>query len=302
MSLKEDHCATLIALVSLNPFLLLSASLLVLQLLSDELCAPLFGRPAIPTPEASPLLMLGSLWLVALVNTVILGILVRRAQFGGWKLAWTVVVISFGIGELLNQVEALFFGQSVGVGPRHAFLFMTSGLLSRVLWAPLAVWGLGRWEQPPESREPLPFPGWIRFLGLAFLAYPVIYFAFGAVASQAPALQDYYAEYFRSHSQAGLAALIALQMARGLVWVGLGWLMLACESRVGWSAALLMAAVFSLLSTIVLVIPNPFMPGPVRWVHFWEVTSSNFLFGLLTTRILTSRRLWSYHKMAHASS
>ena len=46
------------------------------------------------------------------------------------------------------------------------------------------------------------------------------------------------------------------------------------------SGVLAVGTVFTLLSGVApLLIPNPYFPDVVRWAHFCEVTSSNFLFG-----------------------
>jgi hypothetical protein len=48
----------------------------------------------------------------------------------------------------------------------------------------------------------------------------------------------------------------------------------------GWSAALSVGLTFTILSGVAtLILPNPFFPDAVRWAHFCEVTSSNFVFG-----------------------
>ena len=49
-----------------------------------------------------------------------------------------------------------------------------------------------------------------------------------------------------------------------------------------WSGALAVGLAFTLVSGVAtLIIPNPFFPDSVRWVHFGEVTSSNFVFGVV---------------------
>ena len=53
----------------------------------------------------------------------------------------------------------------------------------------------------------------------------------------------------------------------------------------GWprlSGALPVGALFALLSRVApLIIPNPYFPDAVRWMHFYEVASSNSVFGAL---------------------
>ena len=41
--------------------------------------------------------------------------------------------------------------------------------------------------------------------------------------------------------------------------------------------------------TALLLLPNPYMPEPVRMAHLAETASSNFIFGLLVGCLLTER-------------
>ena len=48
------------------------------------------------------------------------------------------------------------------------------------------------------------------------------------------------------------------------------------------SSALIVGLLFTLLSGVApLLMPNPYFPDAVRWMHFMEVTSSNFVFGAI---------------------
>ena len=59
------------------------------------------------------------------------------------------------------------------------------------------------------------------------------------------------------------------------------------------SGALTVGALFALLSGVApLLMPNPYFPDSVRWAHFCEVTSSNFLFGVIVAW------LWGEPKLA----
>lgn len=59
-----------------------------------------------------------------------------------------------------------------------------------------------------------------------------------------------------------------------------------------WKGALAVGLAFTLLSGVApLVMPNPYFPDAVRWVHFGEVVSSNFVFGALVGLIWGKPRL-----------
>jgi hypothetical protein len=52
--------------------------------------------------------------------------------------------------------------------------------------------------------------------------------------------------------------------------------------------ALAIGVTFALLGNVQLLLPNPYMPEPVRMAHLLETASSNFLFGLLVGWLMTT--------------
>jgi hypothetical protein len=63
------------------------------------------------------------------------------------------------------------------------------------------------------------------------------------------------------------------------------------------SGALAAGAVFALLSGVApLLMPNPYFPDVVRWAHFCETSSSNFVFAALVAW------LWGQPKLVHANA
>jgi hypothetical protein len=54
--------------------------------------------------------------------------------------------------------------------------------------------------------------------------------------------------------------------------------------------ALAIALLFSVVMNSQLLLPNPFMPEPVRMTHLIETASSNFIFGAIVGWLLTVRR------------
>ncbi|MGD2250203.1 MAG: hypothetical protein PVF58_17515 [Candidatus Methanofastidiosia archaeon] len=51
-------------------------------------------------------------------------------------------------------------------------------------------------------------------------------------------------------------------------------------------AGLVVALLFSVLMGALLLLPNPFMPPQMRFAHFVEVVSSNFVFGWIVVWVL----------------
>ncbi|HET9469724.1 MAG TPA: hypothetical protein VFO24_01390, partial [Usitatibacter sp.] len=53
-----------------------------------------------------------------------------------------------------------------------------------------------------------------------------------------------------------------------------------------WKGAAAVGAAFAVVSGVApLVVPTPYMPDAVRWVHFFEVSITNFFFGALMAAI-----------------
>jgi len=67
---------------------------------------------------------------------------------------------------------------------------------------------------------------------------------------------------------------------RGPLFVALCLLLVRMVRLAGAKGALAVGMMFTIISGVApLLMPNPFFPDAVRWAHFCEVSSSNFLFG-----------------------
>ena len=86
--------------------------------------------------------------------------------------------------------------------------------------------------------------------------------------------------------------LIALQLlVRGPVFVACCLLLVRMLGLPGSKAALAVGTAFALVSGVApLMVPNPFLPDAVRWVHFAEVVSSNLVFGAVVVWIWKASR------------
>jgi len=91
-----------------------------------------------------------------------------------------------------------------------------------------------------------------------------------------------------------MGTIVALQLLiRGPVFVLLCLALMRMLNLSRVSGALAVGIVFTLLSGVApLLMPNPVFPDSVRWVHFCEVTSENFLFGAIVAW------LWGPQKLA----
>jgi hypothetical protein len=193
----------------------------------------------------------------------------------------------YGVKTFSSQLETWWFVQDSFVIPAMLPHLFAMTLPLCVGWTGLVVWALG----PRESLVPALIPGvsWPRVLAAGALLYPVLFFGFGyGVAWQNPAVRAYYGgpaeplpvvEHF-----AALFAhdplVLPFEMARGLLWVALGWGVWRGTPGPWWVGALLYAAMMALIQNDLHLLPNPLMPAEVRLWHFVETSSSNFLFAL----------------------
>jgi len=130
------------------------------------------------------------------------------------------------------------------------------------------------------------------------LCYVVIYFTFGYfLAWKNPAVRAYYHGTdpggFLTQIKSVVVEtpwLVALQFARGLLWVFIALPIVRMMKGERWEIALAVALCFAVFMSSLLLLPNPLMPTEVRMAHLVETATSNFLFGCLLVFVLLSRR------------
>jgi hypothetical protein len=208
--------------------------------------------------------------------TAALTVLALRSDWRGWKLGAAVAVIPMAIAAV-NFLEGTIFLTNTNLQWGRIF---SVTLLSSALTIP--VWALlfGRRENIPQHYHPVDSksPGERAWkFALSDLSYLFLYYAAGTIIF--PYVKDFYA----TQHLPSAGTIIALQLLiRGPVFVVL---CLAVTRMLGLSritGALAVGAIFTVLSGVApLLIPSPVFPDSVRWVHFAEVTSSNFVFGAI---------------------
>jgi hypothetical protein len=206
-----------------------------------------------------------------------------QSELGGWRLYLALFCIYFGLNIVMANVEAIIFITALAPLTVADVVQLTwRGLITTAVYLAVVVLLAGRWRRStaasPRPRGEI-FNGWLLWkVALLVLIYPAIYFGFGRlVAWQFAAVREYYATTPIIYNQ---AVLTLLQWARGAAWVGFGlpiFLMFRPNGR-----AIVYATLFyGILASVVLLIPNPFMPTAVRIPHLIELGSSMLLYGLL---------------------
>lgn len=241
----------------------------------------------------------GFSWL--LVNSAItVGLLAWptvRTSWSRWQSIATIFVLLFFIGTLLPQLESLFFNAPLGLNAGKVGTIILSGAIGALLYVPVSVWAFHRNKKSGSGPEvgvlhSIPF----KKIGLLSVIYLIVYYLFGYfIAWQSVDLREFYSgttdilpfwEHLSS-TWSSSPGLFGLQIIRGLIWATLAFLLgsMIKNSR-NWEKVLIISLSFSLIGTFLLLLPNPFMPEVVRKVHFVELLSSNFLFGLIAGWVL----------------
>jgi hypothetical protein len=149
----------------------------------------------------------------------------------------------------------------------------------------------------------MPASEWAWKLVVIALAYLILYFTFGYfIAWRNPAVLEYYGGVdegsFLVHMRTVLRStpwLIPIQVVRALCWVALAFPVIRMLKGQWPETAVVIGLLFSVVMNAQLLLPNPYMPEPVRMAHLVETASSNFIFGVLIGWLLTERHAIEYN-------
>lgn len=261
------------------------------------LAAGVVGQPpgsTAPEPGGSAAL---ALVVVCLLDTIVLTHFILRSRWAGWRLAATVFLVFYGVMTFMSQVESAVFLTRLPAGmlPR---LFLMGALIAAPFSA-LAVLILGKRKSnvsdaEENSRLVMPASEWTWKLAVIAAVYVVLYFTFGYyVAWKNPAVVEYYG----GTDPGGLLAqmgtvvrdrpwLIPFQILRAMCWTLLALPVVRSLKGPWQETALSIGFLFAVLMSTPLLIPNPYMPEPVRMAHLIETASSNFIFGVFVGWLL----------------
>jgi hypothetical protein len=227
-------------------------------------------------------------WLLAgsLMITVALSATVLGARRGGWAVVASVFFLYFAVRYFNTAVELRIF--QIGVQPHFIRNEALRGLITSLLFAPILVWLLGRWNAADESPAPAPRSvwGWIWRIVAGDVAYFVFYMVAGMI------IFPYVKQFYANVPMPAPGAFLFTQAIRGLVYViaGLGVTRLM-NGKPG-RAALALALAFPVLAGLEpLLYPNDIMPGNIRLPHAIEIGWSNAAYGALLGLMLTRRAM-----------
>jgi hypothetical protein len=248
---------------------------------------------------------LAALLAVSLLNTFVLGYIILRSRWAGWKLILTIFFVCYGVITVMPQIETAFFITRLppGMLPR---LFLAGAIIA-ALFSPLAVLILGKSRSNPtesnrHSRLRMTGGQWVGKLSLIVIAYVVIYFTFGYfIAWKNGAVRAYYGGSDPGNFLAQMISvlrdsplLLPLQAVRAILWTAIAVPVIRMMKGQWWEAGLAVALLFAVVMNSQLLLPNPLMPPEVRMVHLLETATSNFLFGWLIVLVLRGWRQSAY--------
>lgn len=256
---------------------------------------------AVDANSASPAVAPISLILaIMLCQVLALTLPIMRSRWHGFRLTLTVGVVFFGTQTFMSQVESLIYlGGKMPQGLVTGLFIM--GFFVAAMFSPIAILILGRWKKNPElgnadQNELILGKGGWRFLfaGLVFLC---LYYLFGYyVAWQDADLRTYYGGtdpgsfIAQMHSVVSTTPwMVPIQYLRGLLWVGLGLLIITSMRGPRWHAGLACALLFS-VPALYLLLPNPVMPDFPRITHLVETLPYQFLFGWFLSIFLVKKK------------
>jgi hypothetical protein len=243
--------------------------------------------PAMPPSGHEPIPGLAGLLLVAIANSAAVCWIITRSDASRWRLAFALFLALCGIQTILAQVETLIF-PAVSERLPQGFVAraVLAGTLHSALFASCAVWLCGRDRFMAISRRPMPYVEWLWRTLVAAAVFVLLYFTCGYfIAWRQPTLAAYYGGVDPGSFMAQMRSVVAeapsivvIQIARGAAWA----LLLAPivrRLRCSRVESVLITAVLSGITSLVLLVPNPFMPFAVRMIHFVETITANILFG-----------------------
>ncbi len=213
-----------------------------------------------------------------------LGFAAFRSNWRGWRLAMTLSGIALAI-TIVNLIEGVFFLASAGIEWRKVMAIMVVTYLLA-----LPMWWLIFGRRPVRSEDHMVaakgVSGAIWRFVVSDISYFVLYMVAGLIIF--PYVRSFYATQHlpAAGEVAGMQLLI-----RGPVFVivCLALTHMIRLPRLG--RAFMVGAVFTVLTGVApLITPNPYFPDAVRWVHFGEVTSSNFVFSVLVAWLWGTER------------
>jgi hypothetical protein len=236
---------------------------------------------------------------VCLINSLVITALIWTTRRYTGLLKGTVLILyCFVIQFLLTQMETFFFAESINITAAQIVSILVSGFVVASVSIPLGILVSNKLTKPiadtPLMLEFTGRSGWvIPMIVLVCLGYPVLYFVFGYyVAWQNEALRIFYTQsseikpFFSQLINSLSEGIYFFQILRAIIWVAISIPVILMLQHLRLLQYLLVGLLSALLPSILLFLPNPYMPAEIAMSHFVETSISNFLWGVSITVVV----------------
>jgi hypothetical protein len=249
------------------------------------------GAATAATAAAQPANALLLLFVASLVQAIVVAYLVLEANWSGWKIAGALFLVSLNTW-VQGAIEAGPYLRG-HVSGNFSSQMLVMGVVTSVLFAPLAVWILGGFgrgpREVPGERAHWSTARWTGTLAATTVVFISLYYLCGYyIAWQSAAVRQYYTGTTEIRSFWGQIAwtwsstpwMFPLQAGRALLFVAITLpairMLRGGVQRVALGTALMYAAFDGSTG---LILPNPIMPPAVAHVHLVELAVWGLLFG-----------------------
>lgn len=238
---------------------------------------------------------LPGIFMTALLQALVLTWFSTKTQLSGTKLGIVIFVMIFGVQFFMSQIETLYFLDSIQMPWQIILGQVLAGVGVGLVAAFLCI----RYKNKLDILQDNPKDGFYtlprniaigRFTILAFV-YTLFYYSFGYfVAWQFTALREYYSGStelipflpYMLGQITGEPQLILFQFFRGFLWAGIAYMAaMNLPKAKQWERAVIVGLAMSIGLAFPLLLPQDFMPAPVRLGHFFELLIENFVFGVV---------------------
>jgi len=246
----------------------------------------IFPSPVEVKPDASAF---GALLLHLGVNSFFIIYLLERLSLKGIRLIAVTALSVYGLQIFMTQIETWIF---IKAFPQITLELLTNIFLSNLInIVVMTVVGYLFWK-PSASNDfaaRLTFNRKEKLWKLAVLSvlYMILYFTFGyLVPWQLAEAREF---YHSSTTSIGNTTLAFIQIVRGAMWVLFCLPVLFNLKGGNIEKLVIITLMMALLPTILLLMPNPFMPFSIRMAHFAEIFMSNGILGACIVWLMTSK-------------
>jgi len=251
------------------------------------LVGQLFPTESDVKPDASTM---GALMLHLLVNSFFIIYLLRRLSLNGFRLIAATALSVYGIQIFMTQIETWVFIDSFpSITPQWLANIFIGNFVQTVVITVVAyfMWKPAVKTEIPSFKAMISRDMWWK-LALLSVLYMILYFVFGSIVPwRFEVVRNF---YNTSVTTIGNTELAFIQIVRGALWVLFCLPVLFYLKGGRTERYLVVSLMMALLPTILLLMPNPLMPFPVRMAHFVEIFLSNGIFGFCMVGLLGSRK------------